>query len=112
MVFAVAVLLALPFNLRQGIEYRDAYVTIMQAFEQDLAEGMSSRELAERLHLCLGYRTRVERHGDVAQGENGSLEEYTLSSYAASAPIVGDYRFRVPVSERLTKIELRIDIRH
>jgi hypothetical protein len=48
MVFAVAVLLALPFNLRQGLGHRDAYVALMQGFEQNLAKGMSWRELAER----------------------------------------------------------------
>ena len=46
--FAIAVLLALPFNLRQGLAYRDAYVTGMRAFEQDLTDGLSWQELAER----------------------------------------------------------------
>lgn len=46
--FAMAVLLALPFNLRAGLGYRDAYVTGMHAFEQDLADGLSWRELGER----------------------------------------------------------------
>jgi hypothetical protein len=48
MVFAVAVLLALPFNLRQGLGHRDAYVELMRGFEQNVAKGMSWRELAER----------------------------------------------------------------
>jgi hypothetical protein len=46
--FAIAVLLALPFNVRMGLAYRDAYVTGMHAFEQDLANGLSWQELGER----------------------------------------------------------------
>jgi hypothetical protein len=46
--FAIAVLLALPFNVRSGLAQRDAYVAGMHAFEQDLANGLSWRELGER----------------------------------------------------------------
>jgi hypothetical protein len=46
--FAIAVLLALPFNVRKGLGLRDAYVAGMQAFERDLADGFSWRELGER----------------------------------------------------------------
>jgi hypothetical protein len=45
--FAIAVLLALPFNVQKGLGYRDAYVTGMRAFEQDLANGLSWQELGE-----------------------------------------------------------------
>ena len=38
-VFAITALLALPFNIREGLAYRDSYVGGMQAFEQDLAVG-------------------------------------------------------------------------
>jgi hypothetical protein len=47
-VFAIVVLLALPFNVRSGLAQRDAYVAGMHAFEQDLANGLSWRELGER----------------------------------------------------------------
>jgi hypothetical protein len=47
-VFAAAALVALPFNMREGLGYRDAYVSIMQAFTQDLSDGMSWRELGKR----------------------------------------------------------------
>ncbi|MBV8737047.1 MAG: hypothetical protein JO007_07275 [Alphaproteobacteria bacterium] len=47
-IFAIAMLIALPFNIRRGIFYREVYVAGMQAFEQDLRSGMSVKELAER----------------------------------------------------------------
>ncbi|MBV9480026.1 MAG: hypothetical protein JO249_04630 [Acidobacteria bacterium] len=47
-IFAIAMLIALPFNIRRGIFYREVYVAGMQAFEQDLRGGMSVKELAER----------------------------------------------------------------
>jgi hypothetical protein len=47
--FAVAVLLALPFNLREGLKGLDEYyVPGMRSFEQDLTDGLSWRELAKR----------------------------------------------------------------
>lgn len=45
--FAAVALLALPFNLTEGLGYRDAYVRIMRPFTQDLVDGMSWRELGE-----------------------------------------------------------------
>jgi hypothetical protein len=47
-VFAIVVILALPFNVRKGLAQRDAYVAGMHAFEQNLANGLSWRELGER----------------------------------------------------------------
>ena len=47
-VFAITALLALPFNIREGLAYRDSYVGGMQAFEQDLAVGLSARELGDK----------------------------------------------------------------
>jgi hypothetical protein len=47
--FVVAVLLALPFNLRDGLRGLDEYyVRGMRSFEQDLTDGLSWRELAKR----------------------------------------------------------------
>ena len=46
--FAIAVLFALPFNVRTGLGYRDIYVAGMRAFEQDFAKGLSWQELGER----------------------------------------------------------------
>lgn len=46
--FVTAVLLALPFNIREGLRVRDAYVAGMSSFEQDLSDGLSWQSLAER----------------------------------------------------------------
>jgi hypothetical protein len=63
MVFALAVLLALPFNLRHGLGHRDGYVASMRAFEQNVAKGMSWRELADR--QTKGWRELAERQGGI-----------------------------------------------
>jgi hypothetical protein len=46
--FAIAALLALPFNLEKSLEASKPYSAGMRAFEQDLADGFSWTELAER----------------------------------------------------------------
>jgi hypothetical protein len=51
--FAIAMLLALPFNVREGLAVRDWYVTNMRAFEQDLAKGLSWHEPADRHYQFL-----------------------------------------------------------
>jgi len=53
--FAIALLLALPFNVRDGLDERDWYVTNMRAFEQDLAKGLSWQELADRHQFLLPW---------------------------------------------------------
>ena len=53
--FAIAILLALPFNIRDGLAERDWYVTNMRAFERDLAEGLSWQELADRHQFLLPW---------------------------------------------------------
>jgi hypothetical protein len=54
--FAITILLALPFNIREGLGERDWYVTNMRAFEQDLAEGLSWQELADRQRQFQGWK--------------------------------------------------------
>jgi hypothetical protein len=51
--FAIVILFALPFNVQDGLGERDLYVTGMRAFEQDLAEGLSWQELADRHYQFL-----------------------------------------------------------
>jgi hypothetical protein len=51
--FAIVVLLALPFNVRNGLAGGDSYVTGMRAFEQDLADGLSWQELGDRHYQFL-----------------------------------------------------------
>jgi hypothetical protein len=46
--FAIAALLALPFNVKKGIAWGDSYAAGMQAFEQDLAGGLSWQELGDK----------------------------------------------------------------
>jgi hypothetical protein len=47
-VFAIAALVALPFNLYDGYSWRRQYVAGMKAFEQDLSAGLSLRVLADK----------------------------------------------------------------
>jgi hypothetical protein len=46
--FAIAALLALPFNVEHGLASRASYVADRQGFENELAEGLSWQELADR----------------------------------------------------------------
>jgi len=46
--FAVAALVALPFNVQHGLAVRALYVADTQAFGHELAEGLSWQELADR----------------------------------------------------------------
>ena len=46
--FATVALLAFPFNVKEGLVFRDYYVTNMQAFEQNVADGLSWQELADK----------------------------------------------------------------
>jgi hypothetical protein len=46
--FAIVALLALPLNVRSGVAFRDYYVSGMQAFERDLADGSSWQQLSDR----------------------------------------------------------------
>jgi hypothetical protein len=51
--FAIAGLLALPFNLREGNWLRRWYASGMAAFEQDLSAGLSWQELADKHYKFL-----------------------------------------------------------
>jgi hypothetical protein len=51
--FAIAGLLALPFNLREGNWWRRWYASGMAAFEQDLSAGLSWQELADKHYKFL-----------------------------------------------------------
>jgi hypothetical protein len=53
--FAIAALLALPFNVREGLAGLDWYVTGMQAFEQDLADGLSWQEIGDKNEPFLAH---------------------------------------------------------
>lgn len=62
--FAITSLLALPFNIRDGLAWRDWYVTGMRAFEHDLSAGSSWQELGDKHHNFLMHWNRdvlVER---------------------------------------------------
>jgi hypothetical protein len=55
--FALAALLALPFNIKHGLAVRDTYEAGMQAFEQDAAGGSSWRQLADNhCNSCCPFR--------------------------------------------------------
>ena len=78
--FVIAMLVALPFNLRQGRVWRDWYVTGMQAFEQDLSDGVSWQELGNRHHKFLLHWDRdalVERMRMLHEAKTGPLGRAT-----------------------------------
>jgi hypothetical protein len=79
-IFAIAMLVALPFNLRQGRVWRDWYVTGMQSFEQDLSDGLSWQELSDRHHKFLLHWDRdalVERMRMLHEAKTGPLGRAT-----------------------------------
>jgi hypothetical protein len=74
--FAIATLLAFPFNLIQGRKWRDWYVDGMQAFEHDLSDGLSWQELADRHYKFLMHWDRdalVERMRMLHEAKTGPL---------------------------------------
>jgi hypothetical protein len=76
MMFAVAGLAALPLNVREGLVWRDWYAAGMHAFEQDLSDGRSWRELGERHYLFLMHWDRdglVERMRMLNRAKIGPL---------------------------------------
>jgi hypothetical protein len=79
--FAIAILLTLPFNVRDGLAERDFYVTGMRAFEQDLAEGLSWQELADRHYQFL---LAWDRDGLVQR--MGMLHEAKIAPFGGGAP--------------------------
>lgn len=56
--FLIASLAALPFNVLQGLAWRNWYVTGMQAFERDLSSGASWQELSNRHYKFLLHWNR------------------------------------------------------
>ncbi len=78
--FVIAMLVALPFNLRQGRAWRDWYVTGMQSFEQDLSDGLSWQELGDRHHEFLLRWDRealIERLRMLYEAKTGPLGRAT-----------------------------------
>lgn len=62
--FAIAALLALPFNVQKGLGWVSGYYVIgMQAFEQDMANSLSSRQLAEMHQFLLPWDPEALRRG-------------------------------------------------
>jgi len=77
---AIAILLALPFNVQEGLEERDIYVAGMRAFEQDLAEGLSWQELADR-----HYKFLLEWDRDGLAERMQMLQEAKIAPFARDA---------------------------
>jgi hypothetical protein len=74
--FAIAGLLALPFNVREGNAWRRWYVAGMRSFEQDLFAGFSWQELGDKHYKFLLHWNRdalVERMGMLHDGKIGPL---------------------------------------
>jgi len=62
--FAIAALLALPFNVREGNAWRSWYVAGMLSFEEDFSTGLSWQELGDKHYKFLLHWNRdalVER---------------------------------------------------
>jgi len=78
--FAITSLLALPFNIRDGLAWRDWYVTGMRAFEHDLSAGSSWQELGDKHHNFLMHWNRdvlVERMRMLHRAKIGPLGRAT-----------------------------------
>jgi hypothetical protein len=78
--FVMATLVAFPFNLVRGRNWRDWYVAGMQAFENDLSDGLSWQELADRHYKFLMHWDRdalVERMRMLHEAKAGPLGRAT-----------------------------------
>jgi hypothetical protein len=78
--FAITSLLALPFNIRDGLAWRDWYVNGMRAFEHDLSAGSSWQELGDKHHNFLMHWNRdvlVERMRMLQRAKIGPLGRAT-----------------------------------
>ena len=81
--FAVAGLLAFPFNLEKGVAWRNDYIAQMVAFEGDLSAGLSWQELVDK---DLEGFARWYQHPDVLAENMRILNQAKIGPIGRAVP--------------------------